>query len=146
MVKGILVKYTENQIIDAMQGTGGIVNQILKNLAKLGTDQTYTRNALYDRIDKSESLKEAYVAEQERIGDLVETGFFRAIGDEKEWAMKEWFRYKGWSRGYVQKQEQNTNVNIFSEILTKYGGSVEGVIDEVPRPIEIAERPSQDTA
>lgn len=126
-----------------MEGTGGIVNQILKRLSEVDASQTYTRQALYKRIDENETLKEAYVAEQERIGDLVETGFFRAIGDEKEWAMKEWFRYKGWSRGYVQKQEQNTNINIFADILAKYGGTtVEGVINEVPRPEAIEERPS----
>lgn len=43
------------------------------------------------------------------------------------------------------KKEEGNTVNVIQLILNKYGGSSEGVIDEVPRPVEIAERASQDT-
>lgn len=99
------MKYTENQIITAMKGTGGIISQIINNLSKLDSNTTISRQGLYERIEKNDTLKEAYQAEQERIGDIVETGFFKALQGEKEWAMKEWFRYKGYTRGYVPKQQ-----------------------------------------
>lgn len=113
------MKYTEQQIITAMKGTGGIVSQILKNLAELNTGETYTRNALYDRIDKTPSLKEAYQAEQERIGDLAETAFSLALQKKEPWAVKEWFRYKGWIRGYVQKQEIRNPDGLFAKEALK---------------------------
>jgi hypothetical protein len=100
------MKYTENQIIKAMQGTGGIVSQILKNLTMLTeVDETYSRQALHKRINESEKLKEAYIAEQERIGDLAETAFAKALQSEESWAVKEWFKYKGSTRGYIVKQQ-----------------------------------------
>lgn len=118
------MKYTENQIIAAMKGTGGIVSQIIKNLSK--TDgNTITRQSLHERINKSETLKQAYMAEQERIGDLAETGFFRALQDEKEWAVKEWFKYKGSTRGYVPKQ--HTDITSGDKPIPILGG-----ISELP--------------
>lgn len=100
------MKYTENQIITAMKGTGGIVSQILANLSKLSeVDETYTRQALHKRIGESETLKEAYLDEQEHIGDIAETGFFLALQAKEDWAIKEWFKYKGSTRGYVPKQQ-----------------------------------------
>lgn len=135
------MKYTEQQIITAMKGTGGIISQILKKLAEVNSEHTYTRNALYKRIEESPTLKEAYQAEQERIGDIVETGFFKALQDQKEWAMKEWFRYKGWTRGYVQKQETNVNLDFRNKVIASYG-QIEGKIDEVPKPTEIENRSS----
>jgi len=110
------MKYTKQQIMLAMNNTGGIVNQILKNLAKLNVEtQSYTRNALYDRIKKSKILKEAYKDEQERIGDIVESNFFIKLQEGEEWAMKEWFRYKGYTRGYstsLDVTSQGKSINI----------------------------------
>lgn len=134
------MKYTENQIIAAMKGTGGIVSQILVNLTKLTkVDETYTRQGLHKRIGESQTLKEAYQAEQERIGDIAETGFFRALQDETDWAIKEWFKYKGYTRGYIQnKVIENKGDNTVRDILLAAGllegesndgkddGSVEG--------------------
>lgn len=135
------MKYTEQQIITAMKGTGGIISQIINNLSKLDSNTTISRQGLYERIDRSPTLKEAYQAEQERIGDIVETGFFKALQDQKEWAMKEWFRYKGWTRGYVQKQETNVNLDFRNKVIASYG-QIEGKIDEVPKPTEIENRSS----
>lgn len=117
------MKYTEQQIITAMKGTGGIVSQILANLKKFTkVDESYTRQALHKRIGESDILKEAYANEQEHIGDIVETGFYRALQDEKEWAMKEWFKYKGYTRGYVQnKIIENKGDNTVAEILKAAG-------------------------
>jgi hypothetical protein len=101
------MKYTEQQIIKAMKGTGGIISQILNNLKNLSkpADFTYTRQSLKERIDKNENLREAYISEQENISDIAETGFFRALQEEKDWAIKEWFKYKGSTRGYIVKQQ-----------------------------------------
>lgn len=114
------MKYTENQIIAAMKGTGGIVSQIIKNLTELSeVDETISRQALHKRIGKNERLKEAYQAEQERIGDLAETAFSLALQKQEPWAVKEWFKYKGYTRNYVQKQEISNPDGLFSKEVLK---------------------------
>ena len=115
------MKYTEQQIIKAMKGTGGIVSQIISNLTKLDNN-TISRQALHERIGKSETLKEAYEAEQEHIGDIAETGFFLALQAKEDWAIKEWFKYKGYTRGYVQnKVIENKGKDPVVEILKAAG-------------------------
>lgn len=102
------MRYTKQQIKRAMIGTGGIVSQILANLKKSTKDvggKDYPRQALYKRISKNPELKQAYLDEQERIGDIAETSFLLALQDKEQWAIREWFRYKGWTRGYVAKQD-----------------------------------------
>lgn len=117
------MKYTEKQIIAAMKGTGGIVSQILNNLNKLSkVDETYTRQGLHKRIGESETLKEAYQNEQEHIGDLAETAFFLALQSKQEWAVKEWFKYKGYTRAYVQnKVIEQKGDNTVADILKAAG-------------------------
>ena len=119
------MKYTENQIITAMKGTGGIVSQIINNLSKLDQDVdksaqgVISRQGLHDRISKSETLKEAYQDEQERVGDLAETAFSLALQKQEPWAVKEWFKYKGYTRNYVQKQEISNPDGLFSKDALK---------------------------
>lgn len=101
------MKYTDAQIKKAMKGTAGIVGQILGNLKELSKvdNLEYTRQALYKRIDENPELKQAYVEEQERIGDLAESAFSLALAAKEPWAVKEWFKYKGWGRNYIPKQQ-----------------------------------------
>lgn len=117
------MKYTENQIIAAMKGTGGIISQILNNLEKQtkadGKEFSYNRSTLYKRIDENQALKEAYQSEQERIGDLAETAFSLALQKQEPWAVKEWFKYKGYTRNYVQKQEISNPDGLFSKDALK---------------------------
>lgn len=105
------MKYTEQQIITAMKGTGGIISQIINNLSKLDGN-TISRQGLHERIGKSETLKAEYEAEQERIGDIAETGFFLALQKNEDWAIKEWFKYKGYTRGYMVKQQNEITGDI----------------------------------
>lgn len=108
-----------------MKGTGGIVSQIINNLSKLdnsvkkSAQGVISRQGLYERIDKSPALKEAYQAEQERIGDLAETAFSLALQKQEPWAVKEWFKYKGYTRNYVQKQEISNPDGLFSKDALK---------------------------
>jgi len=46
---------------------------------------------------------------------------------------------------FGSRQQHDINLNVFAEIIAKYGGNVEGVISEVPRPKEIEERSPKDS-
>lgn len=126
-----------------MKGTGGILSQIINNLSKLPNNQTITRRGLADRISKSDVLKQALKDEQDHIGDIVETKFFKRLQEDDDWALNTWFRYKGWTRGYVPKQESSVNLDFRDRVIATYGEIEEGKINEVPRPDEIEGNSSQ---
>lgn len=141
------MKYTEQQIITAMKGTGGIISQIIKNLSKLDGN-TISRQGLHERIGKSETLKAEYEAEQERIGDIAETGFFLALQKNEDWAIKEWFKYKGYTRGYMQNRVvENKGNDPIAEILKAVGlTGGEGANEQNRSDDESIQSSSEDTA
>lgn len=97
------MKFTEQQIITAMKGTGGIYQQILNNLSKLtdgSPEAMFTRQALRYRIEGNEDLTEAYLAEQEVIGDVAETQLVKNMQSGNMQAVGLWIRFKGYARGY----------------------------------------------
>lgn len=94
-----------------------------------------------DTITKWKNTPEAQEAITRGIDEAVEQ--MSTVG-KRDWRMWE-AKLKMLGVNPAVRIDQNTNINIFHEILAKYGG-VEGVIDEVPRPVTIEERASKDTA
>lgn len=97
------MKFTDQQIIAAMKGTGGILSQVLANLSKLvENDETKTmsRQALQQRIDGTEAIRVAREAEQQVIDDLAETQIAKHLQKGERWAVDLWAKYKGRLRGY----------------------------------------------
>lgn len=95
-----------------------------------------------DTITKWKSTPEAQKAISQGIEDAIEQ--MQTVG-RKDWRMWE-SKLKMLGVNPAIRVDQNTTVNIFQEIIAKYGGSVEGVIDEVPRPEGIEEATLKDSA
>lgn len=88
-----------------------------------------------DTITRWKKRPEAQAAIAEGINEAVEQ--MQTVG-KRDWRMWE-SKLKMLGVNPALKIDQNTNINIFQEIIAKYGGSVEGTIDEVPRPEGIEE-------
>ena len=91
-------KYTAEQFIKAIPGTGGIISAIARKVdCEWNTAKAY--------IDKYPTIKQAYDNECQTILDMAETGLYKAIREGKDWAIKYILSTKGKSRGYVERQE-----------------------------------------
>jgi len=97
--------FTEDQVIEAMKGTCGIVSNIAENLGCVWhTAKKY--------IEMSDRVKQAYSDECERVIDKAENKLQNAI-DSGDMQMVKWYlATKGKRRGYVEKQEVDHTGNI----------------------------------
>lgn len=107
----------------AIKGSGGVYLQILFNLKKLyyqaeakrknltdpdelsdflsSQDDVMTRQSLHERISNNPDLIKAVEAAKDAIDDLGESAFARALQKNEPWAVKQWLKFKGRTRGYV---------------------------------------------
>ena len=91
-------KYTAEQFIKAIPGTGGIISAIARKVdCEWNTAKAY--------INKYPTIRQAYDNECQTILDMAETGLYKAIREGKDWAIKYILSTKGKSRGYVERQE-----------------------------------------
>lgn len=102
-------QYTAKQFIDAINGSGGIITAIAQRVG-------CTWNTAKKYIDTHSTVREAYDAECERIGDIAESVLIRNIRyayDQQEVTKKpvdsadvKWYISKKLKdRGYVERQE-----------------------------------------
>lgn len=107
-----MTKVTNKQIIAAMQGSAGIMGQMLSNLKILANPgkskeqladikPPIHRNTLYERIGRSKELKDAYEAEKATIDDLGESAFAKALQKQEKWAVNAWLKYRGRTKDYI---------------------------------------------
>ena len=87
-----------DEIEQALRDTKGMVSVAAK---KLG----FTRAALYERIQRSDRLKEVVGDEREAMTDTAELALHRAIVNGEAWATCFYLKTQGKSRGYVERQE-----------------------------------------
>ena len=87
-----------DEIEQALRDTKGMVSVAAK---KLG----FTRAALYERIQRSDRLKEVVGDEREAMTDTAELALHRAIVGGEAWAVCFYLKTQGKSRGYVERQE-----------------------------------------
>lgn len=115
------MKVTNQQIIAAMKGTGGIMMQIMQNLKMIyhadkiknqkepdkiseilsNLPDPVNRSTLYERITKNPQLTAAREEASETIDDLGEAAFAAALQRREPWAVKQWLKYRGRKREYV---------------------------------------------
>ena len=89
-------KYTAEQFIKAIPGTGGIISAIARKVdCEWNTAKAY--------IDKYPTIKQAYDNECQTILDMAETGLYKAIREGKDWAIKYILSTKGKSRGSYRR-------------------------------------------
>ncbi len=99
----------------AIAGSGGLYTQISKKLkCNWNTARTY--------VEKFKETKQAYIDECESNLDLAELKLIENINDNDNTAIIFYLKTKGKSRGYVERQEIQTDgaINIiWNEELTK---------------------------
>lgn len=116
-------KFTQKQILVAIKGSGGIYSQVLYNLKQIYYEkeikkakltevdkisvfladkpEAITRQGLHKRISETPKLEKAMEDAHDSIDDLGESAFAHALQRREPWAVKQWLKYKGRTRGYV---------------------------------------------
>ncbi len=73
-------KYSEKKVIAAIEGTGGIMTEIVRRLG-------CSRNTLKKYLNENEKIKEAYDNEYESVSDLARSQLIMAIETGSPWAI-----------------------------------------------------------
>lgn len=103
-------KITEAQLLEAIQGTQGLISKIQKKLEGI-IKESIGWDAVKRHLDKYPSCAEAIQAEKEAVLDLAENNIFQALS-QKDLATSKWYlKMKGKERGYVETQEIITNAD-----------------------------------
>ena len=113
------MKFTEKQILAAIKGTAGIYSSIISNLESLskptkdGVVKTIRRNSLRERVERSPTLTQAYEEERDKIDDIGESQFVKALQDDDNYlATRDWLKYRGSRRSYQEKTQQEVTVDL----------------------------------
>jgi len=91
-------KYSTDEIVAAMEGTGGIVSQLSRRLSVTWhTAKGYTA--------QNKACRLAWEAEREKALDLAESALLKAIQGGEQWAVKFFLSTIGKGRGYSERHE-----------------------------------------
>lgn len=77
-------KVSEAELADALRKSGGVMAEAAR-LIEQATGQPYTRQAVFDRVKASHSLREAVQAGRDDLVDIAETELLKMVkaGDPK---------------------------------------------------------------
>lgn len=101
------LKYTVEQVLEAIKDTGGIKTEVCQRL-------NCGRRTIYLYIDRYPEIKEAFEEEEEKVLDMAESSLFAMIQNGDLTAIFYYLNNKGRRRGYgapsgkFQEQEQQT--------------------------------------
>ena len=95
---GRVEKYTAQQVIDAIPGTGGIIELIAQ---KLGCD----RVTIWRYSQRYATVKQALAQADESVTDLAEAKAIKLINAEYWPAIVHRLNTKGKARGYTERHE-----------------------------------------
>ena len=109
-------RYTAAEVIEAIQGTGGIVTKIA---AKLGCQWSTAKKY----IEKYPTIKRAWLDEREKIIDKAESGLIKAVDNDDAWAIKYTLSTLGKGRGFTDRLEVVGKKG--GPIVLKYTGNVD---------------------
>lgn len=99
-----MTKITKAKFKIAVQNTGGIMSRIAENLQ-------CDRSAVYTFCRKHPDMMELRRNEEEKIIDIAENSLFIQAQNREQWAVKYLLSTKGKKRGYIEKQEVETNIS-----------------------------------
>jgi transposase-like protein len=91
-------KYTQEQIIRALESSGGMIAPAAR---ALGCD----RNTIKRYLKEYEPIAQAIADQREATTDLAENRLRDAIGRGEAWAICFYLKCQGKSRGYVERAE-----------------------------------------
>jgi hypothetical protein len=113
---------TKNKFKKALEGTGGIMLSIAKNL-------DCSRQAVYNFCNKHPDMMELRRQEEEKVLDIAENSLFVEAKNGEQWATKYLLATKGKKRGYIEKSQLehsgiDTNIEIIipKEVKELLGG------------------------
>lgn len=99
------LKYTVEQVLEAIKDTGGIKTEVCQRL-------NCGRRTIYLYIDRFPEIKEAFEEEEEKVLDMAESSLFAMIQNGDLTAIFYYLNNKGRRRGYgapsgkIHEQEQ----------------------------------------
>lgn len=99
------LKYTVEQVLEAIKDTGGIKTEVCQRL-------NCGRRTIYVYIDRFPEIKEAFEEEEEKVLDMAESSLFAMIQNGDLTAIFYYLNNKGRRRGYgapsgkIREQEQ----------------------------------------
>jgi transposase-like protein len=88
------MKYTEEQILEVISGTGGDISEIARRLG-------CARSTVYRYMDRYPSVAEAIEDEREELLDLAEEGLMKQVREHDLQAIIFVLKTKGKDRGYT---------------------------------------------
>jgi transposase-like protein len=88
------MKYTEEQILEAISGTGGDISEIARRLG-------CARSTVYRYMDRYPSVAEAIEDEREELLDLAEEGLMKQVREHDLQAIIFVLKTKGKDWGYT---------------------------------------------
>ena len=115
---------TKEKFKKAVDGTGGIMLSIAKNLG-------VSRNSVYEFCNKHPEMMELRYQEEEKILDIAENSLFNQAKNQEQWATKYLLATKGKSRGYVEKTELEHSGSGKIEIITNIPKEVGELLGDV---------------
>lgn len=117
------LKYTVEQVVEAIKDTGGIKTEVCQRL-------NCGRRTIYLYIDRFPEIKEAFEEEEEKVLDMAESSLFAMIQNGDLTAIFYYLNNKGRRRGYgapsgkiyeqeQQVEERKTGVLVTPGILSE---------------------------
>lgn len=107
----------EKQLADLLAEHHGNISCVARAL-NLG------RKTVYDRISKSERLKEALADAREIQIDEAEDSLGQAVREKQGWAVCFYLKTQGRRRGYVEKDDQGISLTTLARITEELGAAV----------------------
>lgn len=89
---------SEAKIIDAVKKSRGLIAVAARSL---GID----RRTIYNRMEKSEAIRDAVEESRDFTTDTAEAALYKAISDGEAWAVCFYLKTQGKARGYIEKQQ-----------------------------------------
>lgn len=109
-------RYTAAQVIDAIQGTGGVVAAIARKLGcRWSTAKKY--------LETYPTINRAWLDERESMIDSAETGLINAVEKEDPWAIKYTLSTLGKKRGFSERVEVSGEGG--GPVVLKFTGNVD---------------------
>jgi transposase-like protein len=91
-------KYTEQQIIEALEESKGLIAPAAR---KLGC----ARDTIRKYIDEYAEVAQAKLDQREAVTDMAENALYQAILDREAWAVCFYLKCMAKDRGYVERAE-----------------------------------------
>ena len=93
-----MAKRTDKDIIQAVRNSRGLIAAAAR---KLGV----SRRTIYNRMEKSEDIREAVDEARDFTMDVAEAKLFQAIEAGESWAVQFYLKTQGKVRGYAERRE-----------------------------------------